>query len=876
MERMIRNGLEAAFGYFYDAVYSLIGSHGVTLILMSAIVTLVITPFTRYASAKQMKEKHIQDVLKPQLDKIRAESSGAARHSRISALYKRYAYHPLYSLRMALGLLTQIPFLMAAYHFLRNYKVLEGQHFLFIGDLSSPDMILWGVNLLPLAMTLINMLSACVTPGFGRKETLRAWVIALLFLALLYTSPAALLLFWTCNNLWGLLENVRLYYVSEGKNPIASMFGNFFMTLRSLRVSYAESGFAKFAHLAVFLVVAQAVLSASSAHLSQFDFAETVIAAALCLFMLIFQAFFTILGEKRWLKALTWISAALLAGLFYGSFWRYLPFDINDVSNAHGILFLISDFFASISRNEAHNARLIVLGLFICLVIILVLSGMRERKSQIPEDRKPSVWDYAMIALSAAAPATFQAFNNLDYLSARTAWIYYLVLVALAFAVYFSAAFLWSGRLHKKDTALAVSLFMFCLIINPSIQGYFKRYGSSTLVFAAVFLPVMALAVSKKRNSRNITLLLAVSMIFPIINFLRTPDFMDLNESEPVSIEESVEIPAANRDSVFLLVYDATPDLDTLDALGVDSTPLRKILQNYGFKVYPDTYSIGEYSLESMGLTYDITYDINYLGHWLPDLCAGNSKVFLTFSQNSYGTYNIQSNYMTRGKSFTDDSVQLRLKNDYKEGLLTILPLITRGIFIGEFRFDLIGTLESKYFSDESFHEFLRGDAASKNGPWFTAVHYNLPGHAQSSGALRPNETELFIERYVAALAEMEKDIETILQNKSSSIIIVIGDHGPYLTGDGYILANYSIEEITELMIRDRFGTLVAIHWPDPERASKYDKNLLVNQDIFPVVFAYLVDSVKPLDLMAKGGKKAVFKGRIFIDNGVFIKQHDP
>jgi hypothetical protein len=179
--------------------------------------------------------------------------------------------------------------------------------------------------------------------------------------------------------------------------------------------------------------------------------------------------------------------------------------------------------------------------------------------------------------------------------------------------------------------------------------------------------------------------------------------------------------------------------------------------------------------------------------------------------------------------------------------------------------------------SDESFHEFLRGNAVTKEGPWFTAVHYGYPGHSPISGVLRPNETELFAERYVKALEEMGKDIEAILTNKPSAIIIMIGDHGPHLTGDGFSitpLANYSLDEITELMIRDRFSTLVAIRWPNSERASKYDANLLVNQDIFPVVFAYLADSETPLGLMVKE-KKSVIEERVFIDNGVFIEQHE-
>ncbi|MDR2176192.1 MAG: hypothetical protein LBO82_09705, partial [Synergistaceae bacterium] len=59
-----------------------------------------------------------------------------------------------------------------------------------------------------------------------------------------------------------------------------------------------------------------------------------------------------------------------------------------------------------------------------------------------------------------------------------------------------------------------------------------------------------------------------------------------------------------------------------------------------------------------------------------------------------------------------------------------------------------------------------------------------------------------------------------------------------------------------------------------PERAAKYDKDLLVNQDIFPVVFAYLADSLEPLKLMIKE-KKAIFKGHAFLDNGVFAPAAD-
>jgi hypothetical protein len=235
------------------------------------------------------------------------------------------------------------------------------------------------------------------------------------------------------------------------------------------------------------------------------------------------------------------------------------------------------------------------------------------------------------------------------------------------------------------------------------------------------------------------------------------------------------------------------------------------------------------------------------------------------FSNNSYGTAVIQDGDITGGNTFADEywpSINIadnKINNFY---------MLIRGILMGEFRFDITGV----YAYDEyTYHAFLREKMAVKKDPWVTAMHAGSPGHAQLSGKLLPNETEFYLMRLNKALNYMKEDIKAIRENNPSAIIVILGDHGPYLTGDGRpTLDDYSPQEITELMIRDRFGTLVAIHWPDRERAEKYDGELRVNQDIFPVVFAYLADSYEPLKLMIKE-KKAILKNHAFLDNGVFV-----
>jgi hypothetical protein len=162
----------------------------------------------RWASRIQKDEKHLQDILRPQIDKIKGECEGAEQHLRIANLYRSYAYHPVMAVRSVVTIALQIPFLIAAYYMLSELPVIKGRPFLIISDLSQPDGLLFGLNLLPILMTGINLISACTTPSFGKREKVHAGVIALLFLILLYYAPSALLIFWTCNNLWVLLGNL--------------------------------------------------------------------------------------------------------------------------------------------------------------------------------------------------------------------------------------------------------------------------------------------------------------------------------------------------------------------------------------------------------------------------------------------------------------------------------------------------------------------------------------------------------------------------------------------------------------------------------------------------------------------------------------------
>jgi|GEM_PF-2413242 Preprotein translocase subunit YidC len=228
--------LEILYACLFRFLVFLTDSYPLALVGLSAVSMIVFHPLKNLAGRLQQKEQKIQAVLAPQLAAIKAQSSGAEKQARIAALYRRYAYHPVFALRSSLGLALQVPFLCAAYSMLNEYEPLKGQSLGSIEDLSQPDRLLGGINLLPLLMTAINLLAVYTRKDVDSKGRKQAILLALVFLALLYAAPSALLVYWTCNNIFSVLESCIPLKENNASEKRDSFFRRYF-SLRSPALS---------------------------------------------------------------------------------------------------------------------------------------------------------------------------------------------------------------------------------------------------------------------------------------------------------------------------------------------------------------------------------------------------------------------------------------------------------------------------------------------------------------------------------------------------------------------------------------------------------------------------------------------------------------
>jgi len=194
-------------------VLRLINDPALSVLGISIAVSILTLPLYLIGEKHQRSEREIQMRMKPEVDNIKAVFSGDERFMRLAVFYRQNEYHPLYSLRSSIPLIIQIPFFIAAYHFLSNLKMINGVSFGQISDLGRPDSLLTikniSINILPIVMTLINLISATIyLKDSSAIEKIQLYGMAALFLILLYNSHSVLVLYWTGNNLFSLVKNI--------------------------------------------------------------------------------------------------------------------------------------------------------------------------------------------------------------------------------------------------------------------------------------------------------------------------------------------------------------------------------------------------------------------------------------------------------------------------------------------------------------------------------------------------------------------------------------------------------------------------------------------------------------------------------------------
>lgn len=480
-----------------------------------------------------------------------------------------------------------------------------------------------------------------------------------------------------------------------------------------------------------------------------------------------------------------------------------------------------------------------------------------------PQGGRAFAKGYVLPCLAGLAVAVFTGSNNHTFLTPLTFAILAGLLMLLGAALYTLNAWATQRGLSFSTASLLTALGMLIWGYFPAFVGLLRLYMPSPWLFVAAMIVLpLPLFLLLRAKPAWLAVWLGLSMPLAVYSGFTSDDSLTAyNKSAREDTFALPPLPAraipTDAPNVYIFVYDGTPTLERLRMHGADADGLRAVLDENHFKVYDDTYSIGQVSLLSMSSMYNMSELIpDTQKVWQAN--AGLAAGFQVFRENGYRTVSIQQSFMTGTFEFFD--VNLPPRDFYATEKGEFLGFILQSLFSGEFRFEFVlgagGNLAP--YKDEVLTRY--------EPRRMVVVHNYFPGHTQISGACRPDEADIYRANFQTALGMLRQDMERIRAYDPTAVVVVMGDHGSYLSGDCTPLAGTPLDTLTEDIVRDRYNTLVAIRWPDPVKAAQYDKELIVNQDILPVVFAYLYDSPEPLQW--KVDPVARLRGLPVIDHG--------
>lgn len=220
-------------GSFLKIIYDVIGNYGISIIVFTVLVKLVLLPLT-LTQTKSMKS---MQVIQPKMEEIKQKykNDPEKQNQKVMELYKEHKVNPLAG---CLPLLLQFPILIGLFNTLREplkyvfdteeaYRAADAG-FLWMSNLSTPDVILIsGIAIpfiLPILAAITTYIQSAMMMAKGAKkdstQTIMLYMFPIMMLFWGRTFPAGLLLYWVAGNIFQIIQQYLISRPSKLKGEV--------------------------------------------------------------------------------------------------------------------------------------------------------------------------------------------------------------------------------------------------------------------------------------------------------------------------------------------------------------------------------------------------------------------------------------------------------------------------------------------------------------------------------------------------------------------------------------------------------------------------------------------------------------------------------
>ena len=193
-------------------IHSVIHNWGWTILILTVIIKLLMWPVTQMQLRSSKKMATIQEPLKILREKYKDNPQKL--QAETMKLFKENRINPASG---CLPAVIQIPIFIGLYYMLRSASEIRFQPFLWVKDLSMPDTVgylgSFPINIMPLLMgvTMVVQMKVTPMPSTDSAQQKIFMLMPFIFLFFCYNFPAALVLYWTVQNLFTIVQNKLTY-----------------------------------------------------------------------------------------------------------------------------------------------------------------------------------------------------------------------------------------------------------------------------------------------------------------------------------------------------------------------------------------------------------------------------------------------------------------------------------------------------------------------------------------------------------------------------------------------------------------------------------------------------------------------------------------
>ncbi len=199
---MIIRPFSVAFFYTLQFIYRIVGNYGWAIIIFSFLVKIALHPLTRksYQSMRQMQ------ALQPKMIDLKEKykKDPQRMNQEIMKLYKQHGVNPMGG---CLPMILQMPVLFALFNLFRTTIMLRQASFLggVIKDLSVPDRMLGGFNVLPVLMSATMIIQQKMSVQDPKQKAM-AYMMPIFFCFIFYNMSAGLNLYYLMFNIFTITQ----------------------------------------------------------------------------------------------------------------------------------------------------------------------------------------------------------------------------------------------------------------------------------------------------------------------------------------------------------------------------------------------------------------------------------------------------------------------------------------------------------------------------------------------------------------------------------------------------------------------------------------------------------------------------------------------